>query len=620
MTAAPLPANEADRLAALHRFDILDTPPEAEYDGLTRVAAAICGTPIAVISLLDEARQWFKARVGIAATETPRDLAFCAHAILQDDLFVVPNATEDPRFCGNPLVTADPSIRFYAGMPLTTPEGYNLGTLCAIDRTPRALTPAQADALRVLARQVVAQLVLRRQVVELERENAERRRLEGELREERERFQAFMDHSPAVAFMKDEAGRYAYVNERIVTRFARPRADWLGRTDEELFPNGVGAAFRAHDRAVLAAGTVVEFAETAPLPSGEASHWAAYKFPFRDGRGRLFLAGLAVDVTAKRAADDALRASEAKFRSVVDRLAEGVYVVDAGTGRFLDANRALLDMLGYTLAEFQALTVFDLVADPPAVYGPKYAAAAAALAREGRHDTGRKPYRRKDGTTVTVEVRITAVPNGGAGLHAVIVRDVSEQVEYEARLLAYQAELEAANAKLKALATTDGLTGVKNRAAFNQRLAEEFDRASRSGQPLSVVLLDVDHFKAFNDAFGHPAGDAVLTAVGRTLQAVARGTDFVARYGGEEFAVILPDTDYAGAMALAERCRRAIAGRAWDRRPVTASVGVSTLTPTTADAAALVQEADQALYRSKQAGRNRVNHSSGTVPALAAVR
>jgi GAF domain-containing protein len=163
----PVPSNEKQRLKVLWQYDVLDTVPEAVFDDLTELAARICGAPIALISLVDERRQWFKSRVGVTQTETARDVSFCAHAILQNDLFVVPDAALDPRFATSPLVTSDPRIRFYAGAPLVTPDGHALGTLCVLDRAPRELNPDQRQALRVLARHVVGQLELRRKSREL---------------------------------------------------------------------------------------------------------------------------------------------------------------------------------------------------------------------------------------------------------------------------------------------------------------------------------------------------------------------------------------------------------------------------------------------------------------------
>jgi len=159
---APTPANETERLAALRDYHILDTEAERVYDDLTRVAAYICDVPIALVSLVDTPRQWFKSRLGLSRAETPRDVAFCAHAILQPEPLIVRDALKDARFADNPLVRRAPRIRFYAGFPLHSPEGFALGTICVMDRKPRALTKEQTKAMQALARQVMALLDLRR--------------------------------------------------------------------------------------------------------------------------------------------------------------------------------------------------------------------------------------------------------------------------------------------------------------------------------------------------------------------------------------------------------------------------------------------------------------------------
>jgi GAF domain-containing protein len=163
----PIPINEIKRLKVLWQYEVLDTVPEEVFDDLTELAARICEAPIAMITLVDEKRQWFKSKIGVTVKETSRDVSFCAHAINQEDLFIVPDAAKDERFANSPLVVAEPKIRFYAGAPLITPDGYALGTLCVIDKVPRELRLDQKQALRILARHVVTQLELRRHAREL---------------------------------------------------------------------------------------------------------------------------------------------------------------------------------------------------------------------------------------------------------------------------------------------------------------------------------------------------------------------------------------------------------------------------------------------------------------------
>lgn len=184
------PKNEEARIIALEKYAILDTDPELAFDDLTLLASFVCKTPIAAISLIDEQRQWFKSRVGLSVSETSRDIAFCSSAILQTEIFVVPDALADERFRNNPLVISEPHIRFYAGAPLITEDGFALGTLCVVDQKPRELAPEQKEALQALSRLVLAQLEFRRNLILLKEALNDRTKDEHERQAECQKVQA----------------------------------------------------------------------------------------------------------------------------------------------------------------------------------------------------------------------------------------------------------------------------------------------------------------------------------------------------------------------------------------------------------------------------------------------
>jgi len=338
MTAAK-PDNEAQRLEALKRLELLDTEPEPEFDELVHLAAAICGTPISLVTLLDERRQWFKAATGMNVTETPREVAFCSHAVLQSGVFIVKDAAADERFADNPLVTGEPHMRFYAGVPITSPDGFTLGTLCVIDREPRQLTQLQLDMLTMLARQVDARLELRQQRRQLQTALAEVEHSRTELRLSDERFRMFMDHSPFLSFIKDMDGRLVFYNQRFAERFRITRTAWLGKDDSELFPPEQAQIVRQHDIGVLMAGTLQVVDEEVPDDKGVIAHWRSYKFPCVDSRGATLLGGIAVDVTDTRAKELALRKTQAQLQAANVRLQE-LSVTDPLTGL---GNRRVFD-------------------------------------------------------------------------------------------------------------------------------------------------------------------------------------------------------------------------------------------------------------------------------------
>lgn len=333
---------EAARLAALHKYNILDTEPDQLFDELTELAAQICSTPIAAISLVDQNRQWFKSKIGISVPETLREHGFCPHAIVQNELFVIPDATTDERFAANPFVAGDPHIRFYAGMPLVTKTGEALGTICVVDYQPRNLTEQQKTALRSLGRQVMSQLELRLEIIE-------KQRAEARLSDSEHRYRQLVDLSPDAIFVHSE-GKIVYANPA--------GAYLLGASNPLQLIGGSILDFIAPNYKQFISGRVAKVSSGAYVPPVEE------QFVRLDGtivdvevtgisltyEGKPAVQAIARDITDHKRAKEAIQKSEERFRLLFERMMDGFYLTTPD-GKFVDMNPALIKMFGYSSKE-----------------------------------------------------------------------------------------------------------------------------------------------------------------------------------------------------------------------------------------------------------------------------
>ncbi|MBD3882394.1 PAS domain-containing protein [Phormidium tenue FACHB-886] len=291
---------EADRLRVLQQYNLLDTAPEGEFDDLTALAAYICGSPMSLLSLTDASRQWFKSTVGLAVREVPRELSFCSHAIQNpSDLMIVPDALQDERFATNPLVTAQPNIRFYAGAPLVTPDGYPLGTLCVLDQTPRQLTLEQQQALRALSRQAIAQMELRLTATKLERQILRYQQTEAKLRSSDQQVVDLLEGISDGFFALDRQGRCTFVNPKATQILQQSAETLLGRVIWETLDEVLGPRFEQEYHTAVDRQISISFEQF----SNSLGRWIEIRtFPSYEG-----LSVFLHDSTERRTIDEALR-------------------------------------------------------------------------------------------------------------------------------------------------------------------------------------------------------------------------------------------------------------------------------------------------------------------------
>jgi diguanylate cyclase (GGDEF)-like protein/PAS domain S-box-containing protein len=423
---------DEQRLVALTRYDVLDTPAEAAYDDITALAGRLFDAPIALVTLIDRDRQWFKSRVGMDLTQTPREIAFCNTAIKGPGVMVVPDARADPRFAANPLVTGDAGIRFYAGAPLIAPDGYALGTLCIIDHKPRTFSDEQRVTLAVLARQIDAHLELRRQNAELSRTvtylHAERERLQ--------RSRAQLEESDARMRLVLKGSNDGWWDRNLVTGrifFSSRGWEMLGYANEELpyddqlwerlvHPDDLAETNRLLAEAIKCGVENYRFETRLCHKLGHPVPVSCLGYILRDGQGRAIrISGTNTDLTQSRAAERTLRDEQQLNEQIVANSPIGICIYDAD-GNCIIANDALAEQVGATREQLRAQNFHHIAAWKASGI---YQLALDAL-ESGAHCSRIVHYRTTFGRDVWLSVGFRALTSDDLGRLMLMTDDLSE--------------------------------------------------------------------------------------------------------------------------------------------------------------------------------------------------
>ncbi|SCK20561.1 PAS domain S-box protein [Vogesella sp. LIG4] len=639
MSQAALPPFERERLSLLLALQLLDTPAEVAFDRITRLASQLLQVPIALVSLVDEKRQWFKSRVGLEAQETPREFAFCAHALLQAAPLVVEDATRDSRFADNPLVTTAPGIRFYAGVQLLSRQGYPLGTLCVIDTVPRTLAASQLAVLQDLAGIVTEQLQQRERSQQAQKQIEEAQQL---LREREQRLRLIFEHAGVGIALLGPDGGWFSVNDTLSQITGYPREELLALRFADLaYP--ADAAIGAAEHAAMLRGKIDRYqVEKRYLCRDGSLRWVSLVVTrqYQQQDQQHYLIVIVKDIQARKAAEaellglrqeleqrvqertaqlqqsnnrlsaavgrqrqieQQLRKREAELTAVLEHASEAYICIDEH-GLVIAWNRQASETFGWAADEVLGKPLAELIIPPPmrsAHHGGllRYLQTGEAVVLDHRLEL---PALTRDGRTIPVEMSIRALQLEDQLIFSAFLHDISERKAAE-----QQREFEARH---------DALTGLPNRRAFFERLRAAQTRVQEGDESLALLFIDLDGFKEVNDRFGHDAGDSVLREVASRLRSMATDGASIARLGGDEMIILLqrPVLGESAVQALAEQVRSVVGqpvplGEAGAQAQVSASIGIAMQQPgETISPDQLVARADKAMYGAKRSGKARV--------------
>ncbi len=586
---ADKPKNEAQRLKNLQDLLVLDTPSEALFDEITKLASIICDTPIALISLIDENRQWFKANIGFeGTTETDRDMAFCSHTILKDQVFEVQNATLDDRFKNNPLVTQAPHINFYAGAPIAMPSGENIGAICVISQKPHALSDLQKSMLTGLANTISKALISRREAINETRNNANK-------------LAAIVESSSDAILSKDLDSIVTSWNKGAEMIFGYSASEMIGESITCLFPEALLAEeqYLVHK---IKNGEAIRHFETQRLTkSGALIDLSVNLSPIKNAIGELV--GIAIigrDITAKKQLEKSFFLQHERLRVTMQSIGDAVITTNTQC-EIEYLNPVAESLTGWKLADAQGkpiTEVFNIIDETnrERAIDPVY------VCLSENKTVGLATHTlliSKDGTEYGIEDSAAPIRDEKQNiLGAVLVfHDVTEQRKMASEMT-YRA-------------THDALTGLFNRREFEHKLDHSLITAHKNHCEHALMFIDLDQFKIINDTCGHTVGDKLLKSISHIMLTHLRNSDMLGRLGGDEFGILLENCSLEPALRIAENICKDIDNYRFthhnQRFAISASIGLLIFNEKWKSIEHLMQSADTACYAAKESGRNRVH-------------
>ncbi len=578
---------EHERLRRLDQYQISRTPPEAAFDGIVRLAAELFDVPIAFLCTTEAECHWFKSRIGIDLEEVPRSISFCDHTLKCEGVMVVPDATLDVRFSGSPMVTGPHNIRFYAGFTLRDTGGFALGTFAVADVVPRQITAQQKNSLKRLASIALDRMELRKVQIELHATVAAAEEARQHAVSDHAELRQVIECLPQAIVLMDAQSNFVLWNKNYenmfpdMARHFKPGVNYEAILRKALQNDRYYKPMDAPAEEIWIKNRLEQFNQSGAIVQQNYGdgRWIRYdQHQTPDGKKIC----VRTDITDDKNAADS-------FRLLFENNPVPMWVVEKSTLKFIGVNSAALELYGYTRDQFLKMTSLDI--RPPS----EYQRILDDDKNNFRFDNGEDDWThlKADGTEILVSSYANPIIYDNRDAAIVSVIDVTERRKQ--------------GAQIQYLAEHDALTGLPNRRLFLELLAGSFAKMAQDDCYTSIILIDIDDFKGFNDTLGHQVGDNLIVGVANKLEECVGDRGIVARLGGDEFAVLLPmlsgpDVAHAVAIELIDAFCNPL--KTCDRDILVGiSAGISFGSGDSVSSSTLLMNADLALYKAKSDGR-----------------